>query len=86
MQDAWWYLIGDTPKGPVSMEMLDALLHAGEITPDSLVWKAGQDWAALSECLPPKEVCAQPAAGLPSMHAPTARGWRRFLPRWARPR
>lgn len=84
MQDAWWYLAEDGQQGPVSMEQLDALLLAGTISPQSLVWTAGQaDWLPLlqvQKCA--RELHLAPAPASPQRsEAPLAGAWRRFCAR-----
>lgn len=63
---AWFYATGDQPQGPVSEADLDALVKAGAIRPETLVWREGMaDWEPFrkvspSSILPP--IVAQPAA------------------------
>jgi Domain of unknown function (DUF4190)/GYF domain 2 len=42
----WHYAVGDKESGPVPEEQILALLHAGELHPDDLVWTdTMEDWA-----------------------------------------
>jgi hypothetical protein len=49
----WYYAQGDERKGPVSEAEFDALIAAGTITENTLVWKEGMaNWAPLKESRP----------------------------------
>ncbi|MEP6672652.1 MAG: GYF domain-containing protein [Chthoniobacter sp.] len=49
----WYYAQGDQRQGPVSDSELDALLAAGTINENTLVWKEGMaNWTALKEARP----------------------------------
>lgn len=46
----WFYAAGAEQRGPVDEAALDRLIAAGEIGPDTLVWRAGMpDWRPLRE-------------------------------------
>ncbi|MET1113921.1 MAG: RDD family protein [Comamonas sp.] len=83
MQGAWWYLVGDSPRGPVSMEVLEVMLFHGHMTPQSLIWREGLScWISVAELAALREtgtVQTEPAPPLARL-AP-AGAWRRF---WAR--
>lgn len=93
MQGVWWYLVGDSPQGPVSIELLEAMLLEGEMTQHSLVWKEGlADWIQVAELADLSAVRAMSAAGAwPACASPAgaaaraapglAGAWRRFLAR-----
>jgi hypothetical protein len=41
----WYYAQGDKEQGPVTLVQIKALIQAGKIKPDDLVWKDGmEDW------------------------------------------
>lgn len=84
MQGAWWYLVGDSPQGPVSLLLLEAMLQEGTITHESLIWKEGlSDWIYVSELSThklPFEQPQLPAPGQPADLQP-ASAWRRFFAR-----
>lgn len=82
MQGVWWYLVGDSPQGPVSLETIEAMLHEGVMTQQSLIWKEGlSDWIAVAELSVLRQTHAVPAeAALLAQLAP-AGAWRRFLAR-----
>lgn len=49
-EDDWFVAINDNQVGPLTLGKLKDLWERGEITPDSLCWRAGfADWIALSE-------------------------------------
>jgi hypothetical protein len=49
----WYYALGDERKGPVTEAEFDALIAAGTITENTLVWKEGMaNWAPLKEARP----------------------------------
>ena len=90
MQGAWWYLVGDSPRGPVTVEVLECMLHHGEMTQQSLVWKDGLSaWIPVAELAALREAGASqrppaPALGptpTPLTELPRAGAWRRFLAR-----
>ena len=72
----WYYAHGDKEQGPVTLLQIKALIQAGKIKPDDLVWKDGmEDW------LPAKTVpglysaetpVPEPAAAARSKAAATA--------------
>lgn len=82
MQGVWWYLVGDSPQGPVSRELLEAMLHEGMLTQESLVWKEGlANWICMSE-LPVAHLHVQVPAMPPDQAGPGVAGaWRRFFAR-----
>jgi len=46
----WYYSTGQDPVGPHSRDDIETLLHAGELTADTLVWRKGlADWVALAD-------------------------------------
>jgi hypothetical protein len=46
--DAWYYATGDQQVGPVSSVVLRQMLDAGQLTPDSPVWRDGwADWQTI---------------------------------------
>lgn len=82
MQAAWWYLVGDDPHGPVSMEMLEAMLHQGEMTQQSLVWKEGlSSWISMAELWTLRQNHGRQPRPAPLLDLPLAGAWRRFLAR-----
>lgn len=82
MRAAWWYLIGDSPQGPVALELIEAMLHAGEMTPHSLIWKEGlADWIRVSALGDLAQLQTMPAAFARRTRLPLAGAWRRFLAR-----
>jgi hypothetical protein len=49
----WYYAQGDQRQGPVSDSELDALIAAGTVNENTLVWKDGMaNWAPLKEARP----------------------------------
>jgi hypothetical protein len=53
MSDVWHYADGDIQRGPVGLDALRALVRAGRLTPDSLVWREGMgQWAPASSQVP----------------------------------
>lgn len=49
----WYYAIGDQRQGPISDAELDALIAAGTVTPQTLVWREGMsDWQPLKDARP----------------------------------
>ncbi len=49
----WYYASNGQQLGPVDDTQLDALVAAGTVTPDSLVWREGMaNWQPLSEARP----------------------------------
>jgi len=90
MQGAWWYLVGDSPRGPVTMEVLECMLHHGEMTQQSLVWKDGLSaWIPVAELATLRETGALQGVPAPAIvpaptllaELPRAGAWRRFLAR-----
>jgi len=58
----WYYAQGDQRQGPVSDSELDALLAAGTINENTLVWKEGMaNWMPLKEARP-----SAPGADVPA--------------------
>lgn len=46
----WFYAVGGEQRGPVDDAALDRLIAAGEIGPDTLVWRAGMaEWRPLRD-------------------------------------
>ena len=41
---AWHYALNESPQGPVSQEELTALILAGQVRAETLVWSSGSDW------------------------------------------
>lgn len=61
----WYYAQGDQRQGPISDSELDALIAAGTVNENTLVWKEGMtNWTPLKEARP---------AGAPSAEVPA--GW-----------
>lgn len=82
MHGAWWYLVGDSPQGPVALERIEAMLHAEEMTSHSLVWQEGlADWICVSELGSLADRQATPAAIARLTRPPLAGAWRRFMAR-----
>lgn len=88
MQGPWWYLVGDSPRGPVSLAVLETMLNHGVMTQQSLVWKEGlSDWISVAElCALRKNASVQsePAPlSKPAWQADLvpAGAWRRFVAR-----
>lgn len=54
MSENYYYTDADRkPAGPVSLDTLQQMQNAGNILPDTLVWKEGMpDWRPLSDVLP----------------------------------
>ena len=45
----WFYVIGTTKKGPLSIEQIKKLVGSGKIRSDTLVWREGlSEWTCLS--------------------------------------
>ncbi|MGJ8546278.1 MAG: DUF805 domain-containing protein [Sulfitobacter sp.] len=54
MSQQWHYVENGAARGPVPQEEFDALVAAGTIQPDTLVWHDGMsDWVALSTLAAP---------------------------------
>jgi len=67
----WYYALGDQRQGPIPDTELDALIAAGTITEDTLVWREGMsDWTALRIARPPGQGAPPPG---PGQEAPA--GW-----------
>jgi len=82
MQRPWWYLIGDSPQGPVAAELIEAMMHAGEMTPHSMVWQEGlADWICVSALGDLANLHATPAALALHARRPLAGAWRRLVAR-----
>ncbi|MFO7606203.1 MAG: GYF domain-containing protein [Desulfurivibrionaceae bacterium] len=46
----WYYAEGDRKKGPIKQQEFERLLAAGDIVPETLVWRKGMnDWQPLAE-------------------------------------
>ena len=65
----WYYAVGQQQQGPLDDTQLDALLAAGTVTPDTLIWREGQaNWQPLRVARPGFPVAppgAVPAAAPP---------------------
>ncbi len=60
----WFYLIGSQQVGPVTQQQLLQLSAAGQITPETLVWRDGFDnWVAYSDARVGSPTAAQRNAG-----------------------
>lgn len=82
MRNVWWYLVGDSPQGPVSREWLDAMLIEGILTQESLVWTEGlSHWICVAELPPLSQHSEEPQAARPPVDRATAGTWRRFIAR-----
>ncbi|HPR44615.1 RDD family protein [Ottowia sp.] len=89
MQEEWWYAIGDTRKGPVSLGTLRQLLLDRKVSEGTLVWREGREgWAPISEIPDFHEVVKAVPPELPKPTArehlialPLAGPWRRFFAR-----
>jgi hypothetical protein len=45
--EAWWYVVGGSRRGPLSAAGLKRLAEAGRLRPDDLVWRPGlPEWVA----------------------------------------
>src|SRR5690349_8202649 len=76
---AWYYLDQNRNQVQIEKEGLKALLEAGAITKDTLVWnEAMTDWLPLSKALPdlvgerPALPVATPKVTLPKVNTPAA--------------
>ena len=68
----WYYAVGQQQQGPVDDAPFDALIAAGTITPDTLVWREGQaNWQPLRVARPGGPV-APPGAVPPVAQSPGA--------------
>lgn len=58
----WYYAVGGQQQGPIDSDQLDALVNAGTIAPDTLVWREGMaNWQPLREVrLPTAAAAAAP--------------------------
>jgi hypothetical protein len=64
----WYYAAGGQQQGPVEDAQFDALINAGTIMPDTLVWREGlANWQPLRELRPPatNPSALPPVAGVP---------------------
>jgi GYF domain 2 len=63
----WYYALGGQQLGPVDDAQFDALIAAGTITPDTLVWREGMpNWLPLREARPAASAPGvPPVVGLP---------------------
>jgi len=60
----WYYAQGDQRQGPVSDSELDALIAAGTVNENTLVWKEGMaNWTALKVARPSGAAAADVPAG-----------------------
>lgn len=65
----WYYAVGQQQQGPLDDAQLDALLAAGTITPDTLIWREGQaNWQPLRVARPGVPVA--PPGAIPPFAAP----------------
>jgi RsiW-degrading membrane proteinase PrsW (M82 family) len=80
----WHYLVGSVTHGPIAEPDFRALIDAGTIGPNTLVWTAGMtDWAPLSACGAVRGAAAPPtsstaggtASSTPRATPPAARGF-----------
>lgn len=69
----WYYAAGGQQQGPVDDAQLDALIAAGTVRPDTLVWREGlANWQPLREARPMGAAAAAatpapaPAMGIPA--------------------
>lgn len=82
MQGVWWYLVGDSPQGPVSRQLLDSMLYEGTLTHESLVWKEGlRNWICVADLPAHGTACEEAPAGSCPADVTLAGPWRRFLAR-----
>ena len=59
----WYYAVNQEQKGPVSEEEFQALVAAGTVQPETLVWRDGMsDWAAYGTLTGAAPAAAAPAA------------------------
>src|SRR5215210_1480318 len=64
---SWYYAENNERRGPVEDAAFDALVSAGTVTPDTLVWQQGMDtWQPLSKA------GYRPAAAAPNLPAAAA--------------
>jgi len=63
LSDQWYYGQNGVQKGPVSIEVMQQLLHGGHLKRDDLVWKEGMaNWVPASTVA---ELFPSPAAPIP---------------------
>jgi uncharacterized membrane protein len=71
----WHYAVGGQQQGPVDDAQLDALIQAGTVTQDTLVWREGMaNWQPLRQARPSGAGGAPPPAGPPLAAPPAAAG------------
>ena len=69
----WYYAAGGQQQGPVDDAQLDALIQAGTVTQDTLIWREGMaSWQPLRQARPSAGGSSAPAA--PSVAAPPIAG------------
>ena len=69
----WYYAVGQQQQGPLDEAQFDALIAAGTITPETLVWREGQaNWQPLRVARPGSAVppLVQPPGTAPAAAAP----------------
>ena len=65
----WYYAVGQQQQGPLDDAQLDALIAAGTVTPDTLIWREGQaNWQPLRIARPGVPVA--PPGAIPPFAAP----------------
>lgn len=61
---SWYYAQGDTRHGPIEDPAFQALVGAGAIQPETLVWREGfADWVPYNQIAPSAAVPPAPTAG-----------------------
>ena len=59
----WYYAAGGQQQGPVDDAQLDALIQAGTVTQDTLIWREGMaSWQPLRQARPSAGGSSVPAA------------------------
>src|SRR5215203_3363352 len=60
-QMEWFYETGGQQAGPIARSGLDSLIASGTITPQTLVWRAGQsEWSPYSAVAPAASAAEPP--------------------------
>lgn len=87
--DTWWYLVGESRKGPYSLERVEHLLREKKITPQTLVWRDGlTEWvpagsvSELAQATPPSPPEPPPRTARETLISLSPAGpWRRYFAR-----
>ena len=85
MASQWYYLVNNEQQGPVSSAELKQMATAGQIQPDTLIWKEGlDDWVSAQRIkglfdaateTSSVEMTAQAAQAAESQQQPAAEGY-----------